>query len=299
MPTLSMNEVTTYRWSLEEDVRRYVAAGYEGHRRVAAEARRLRRGAGVDLIAESGLRVTNLVWAGGFTGSDGRTLDESVQDADARDAAGRGAGRRVPGRVSRRAEQPHRQPCRAAAAHGDRAAARLRGRRRGGAGHRADAPGVRRPSGRFSPSWKRRWRSSSEFNSPFLKLVFDSYHFGHDRAVLANLPELVPHIGVVHLGDRVEPHSVDQDRRPLGEGKLQSGRAGARAAGGGLRRRFRRGADRPQHRAGRLRVAAAVVAGILRARAGAGVRRELSASSCRSDQPAHDGDVASHWLADC
>jgi sugar phosphate isomerase/epimerase len=59
------------------------------------------------------------------------------------------------------------------------------------------------------------------FKSPFLKLVFDSYHFGHDASVLANLSEIVPHIGVVHLGDRVEPHSVDQDRRPLGEGHLQ------------------------------------------------------------------------------
>jgi sugar phosphate isomerase/epimerase len=53
-----------------------------------------------------------------------------------------------------------------------------------------------------------------------LKLVFDSYHFGHDGSVLANLQELVPHIALVHLGDRVEPHSLDQDRRPLGEGNL-------------------------------------------------------------------------------
>ena len=30
MPTLSMNEVTTYRWSLEDDLRQYAQAGYEG-----------------------------------------------------------------------------------------------------------------------------------------------------------------------------------------------------------------------------------------------------------------------------
>ena len=143
MPTLSMNEVTTFRWSLEEDVRHYVAAGYEGigvwRRKLADHGEEQ----GVDLIAESGLRVTNLVWAGGFTGSDGRTLDESVQDARARAAAGRGAGRGLPRGVSRRAEQSHLQPCRAAAADGDRAAAGLRRRRRGGDRDRADAPGVR------------------------------------------------------------------------------------------------------------------------------------------------------------
>ena len=36
---------------------------------------------GVELLAESGLEVSNLLWAGGFTGSDGRTLRESVNDA--------------------------------------------------------------------------------------------------------------------------------------------------------------------------------------------------------------------------
>jgi sugar phosphate isomerase/epimerase len=56
-----------------------------------------------------------------------------------------------------------------------------------------------------------------------LKLVFDTYHFGHDAAVLANLPEIAPHVGVVHLGDRVEPHAAEQDRRRLGEGRLQLG----------------------------------------------------------------------------
>jgi sugar phosphate isomerase/epimerase len=61
------------------------------------------------------------------------------------------------------------------------------------------------------------------FKSPFLKLVFDAYHFGHDRAALANLAEIVPYIGVVHLGDRSEPHGVDQHRRPLGEGMLHLG----------------------------------------------------------------------------
>ena len=59
------------------------------------------------------------------------------------------------------------------------------------------------------------------YRTPFLKLVFDTYHFGHDQAVLANLPELVPHIGVVHLADRAEAHTLEVDRRRLGEGRLQ------------------------------------------------------------------------------
>ena len=35
---------------------------------------------GIELLADSGLQVSNLLWAGGFTGSDGRGYDDSVAD---------------------------------------------------------------------------------------------------------------------------------------------------------------------------------------------------------------------------
>jgi sugar phosphate isomerase/epimerase len=220
MPTLSMNEVTTFRWSLDEDVRRYVAAGYEGIGVWRQKLADYGEEAGVDLIAESGLRVTNLVWAGGFTGSDGRSLDECVQDAShaIRLAGALGAGALVvyPGgrnnHIVRHAERLLRTAIEellddAADAEVALAIEPM---------HAACAA-----EWTFLTELETTVAFLEEFNSPFLKLVFDSYHFGHDRAVLANLPELVPYIGVVHLGDRVEPHSVDQDRRPLGEGTLR------------------------------------------------------------------------------
>ena len=37
---------------------------------------------GIELLADSGLKVSNLLWAGGFTGSDGRSLRESIDDAE-------------------------------------------------------------------------------------------------------------------------------------------------------------------------------------------------------------------------
>jgi len=36
---------------------------------------------GIELLADSGLSVSNLLWAGGFTGSDGHTYRESLNDA--------------------------------------------------------------------------------------------------------------------------------------------------------------------------------------------------------------------------
>ena len=219
MPTLSMNEVTTYRWSLEEDVRRYVEAGYEGIGVWRQKLADYGEEEGVDLIAGSGLTVTNLTWAGGFTGSDGRTPQESVQDAThaIRLAGALGAGCLVVypgGRNNHIYRQAERLLCSAIDELLDFA---------------ADVE-VTLAIEPMHPGCGGNWTFLSDlestvavlekYNSPFLKLVFDTYHFGHDQAVLANLAELVPHIGIVHLGDRVESHSVDQDRRPLGEGKL-------------------------------------------------------------------------------
>lgn len=219
MPTLSMNEVTTYRWSLEDDLRQYVQAGYEGIGVWRQKLSDYGEEAAVDLIAESGLRVTNLLWAGGFTGSCGRTPDESVQDAihAIRLAGAIGAGCLViyPGgrnnHIYRQAERL------------------LRGALDQLLDYAADvevALAIEPMHAACASDWTFLTDIEStvalveSYRTPFLKLVFDTYHFGHDRAVLANLPELVPHIGVVHLADRSEAHSVDQDRRRLGEGRL-------------------------------------------------------------------------------
>jgi sugar phosphate isomerase/epimerase len=220
MPTLSMNEVTTFRWSLEEDVRRYVAAGYEGigvwRQKVADHGEEH----AVDLIAESGLRVTNLLWAGGFTGSDGRTLDEGVQDAIAalRLAGALGAGCLV---VYPGGRNNH------IVSHAERllrlAVERL-------LDFAADVE-VTLAIEPMHPACAGDWTFLTElesavafveqYRSPFLKLVLDAYHFGDDRWLRAHLAELVPHIGVVHLGDRVDPPSIEQAGRPLGEGRLE------------------------------------------------------------------------------
>ena len=81
MPRLSMNEMTTYRWSFEQDVQQYCAAGIPAigvWRRKLSDFGEQR---GIELLKESGLAVSNLLWAGGFTGSEGHTFRESVDDA--------------------------------------------------------------------------------------------------------------------------------------------------------------------------------------------------------------------------
>jgi len=222
MPTLSMNEVTTYRWPLEEDVRRYVAAGYEGIGVWRPKLSDYGEESAVDLIAESGLRVTNLLWAGGFTGSDGRTPEESVQDAEQaiRLAGALGAGCLVvyPGGRNNHIYSHAERLLRLALDRLMDYAADFEVTLAIEPMHKACAA-----DWTFLTDLEPAMALVEKYRSPFLKLVLDTYHFGHDEAMLANLSELVPHIGIVHLGDRVEPHGEDQDRRPLGEGRLQLG----------------------------------------------------------------------------
>src|SRR3954453_5928640 len=81
MSLLSMNELTTYRWSLGQDLENYREAGYSGigvwRNKVSDED----EADGMEQLTASGLSVTNVSWAGGFTGSDGRSLADSIEDA--------------------------------------------------------------------------------------------------------------------------------------------------------------------------------------------------------------------------
>jgi sugar phosphate isomerase/epimerase len=212
-----MSEVTTFRWSFEEDVRRYCEAGYDAIGVWRQKLSDFGEEDGVDLLAESGLSVTNLLWAGGFTGSDGRSLDDAIDDAAhaIRLAGAMNAGCLVVytgGRNNhtfRHAERLFRT-----------AIDQLLGF--------AEAADVTLAIEPMHPACAVDWTFLTDlestmalvesFASEHLKMVFDAYHFGHDRAVLANLKEIVPFTALVQLGDRSSAHNIDHDRCPLGQG---------------------------------------------------------------------------------
>lgn len=81
MALLSMNETTTLRWSFEEDVLAYSAAGIEAIGVWRQKLSDFGEAKGIELLEETGMSVSNLLWAGGFTGNDGRTYRDSVEDA--------------------------------------------------------------------------------------------------------------------------------------------------------------------------------------------------------------------------
>ena len=219
MALLSMNEITTFRWTLEEDLEHYHRAGY---RSIGVWRQKLEdcgEEHGLDLLSRSGLRVSNLTWAGGFTGSDGRTLEESIDDAAAaiRLAAAASAGCLVLYAGGRNN-------------HTFRHAGRLLRtalRELLPLAETVDMPLAIEP---MHPACAADWTFLTdlksvmslidEFKSPFVRLAYDTFHFplGPRRRQL--LKQIAPYLGIVYLGDRRTPPTIDHERCPLGQGRL-------------------------------------------------------------------------------
>src|SRR5690349_24045079 len=81
MVRLAVSELTTFRWSFEEDVAQYLAAGIRAIGVWRQKLADLGEGKGAQLLSESGIHVSSLQWAGGFTGCDGHSFEESLADA--------------------------------------------------------------------------------------------------------------------------------------------------------------------------------------------------------------------------
>ena len=218
MPRLSMNELTTFRWSFDEDLHHYRRAGYEAiglWRRKLSDFGEERS---VELLAESGLAVSNLMWAGGFTGNDGRSLKESVEDAKLaiRTAAVFQAGCLVLYSGGRNN-------------HTQRHSQRLLRNALDELLPMAEDYQVTLALEPMHPACAAEWTILTgleetldllaDYGSHYLKLVYDTYHFPLRGPDLQLLADMAPSIGVVHLGDSCLPHNIDQQRCLLGDGK--------------------------------------------------------------------------------
>jgi sugar phosphate isomerase/epimerase len=82
MARLSINELTTYRWPFEDDVANYIASGIRAMGVWRPKLADFREERGIELLAESGMAVSNLLSAGGFTGSEGLSFRESIEDTE-------------------------------------------------------------------------------------------------------------------------------------------------------------------------------------------------------------------------
>jgi sugar phosphate isomerase/epimerase len=222
MAGLSINEMTTYRWSFEEDVTRYKAAGIEAIGVWRQKLADYGEEKGIELVKHSGLAVSNLLWAGGFTGSDGHSYQESL--ADAREAIELGAALDADclvvysGGRNGHTQNHARRLFAGALAELLPLAERMKVSLAIEPMHAGCAD-----EWTFLTSLDEAMGLIDATGSPRLKLAFDTYHLGHDPRVVEQIARVAPHVGVVHLGDGRQPPDREQNRCPLGEGNLPLG----------------------------------------------------------------------------
>jgi len=219
MPRLSINELTTYRWSLAEDVTGCVEFGVPAlgvwRQKLSDFGEQQAR----ELLESSRIEVSNLMWAGGFTGSEGRSFGESIEDGleAVRLAALLRAGCLV---VYSGARNNHTH------SHSRRLMISALKQLSGLAEDLEVTLAVEPVHANCADEWTflndidDALQLLSQVDHPRVRLAIDTYHCGHDDRVLDDLAAAAPHVAIVHLGDgRCQP-GCEQNRCRLGEGNL-------------------------------------------------------------------------------
>jgi sugar phosphate isomerase/epimerase len=220
MALLSVNEVTTFRWSFEEDVERYAAAGVAAIGVWRQKVSDCGEEKAIELLKAKGLKVSTLLWAGGFTGSDGRTFRDSLDDGleAVRQAAFLGAASLVvysggrAGHTHNHARRLFRDALRevAAAAREANVVLAVEPMHSGCA---ADWT--------FLTTVDDTLALLDQAEDPaHVKLVFDTYHMGFHPRIAARISDFADRIALVQLGDGKDAPDGEQNRCRLGEGNV-------------------------------------------------------------------------------
>ena len=265
MTELSMSETTTFRWSFEEDVERYAGGGNSRHRHLAAKTLRLRPGEGArSARPAAGLKVSHLFWAGGFTGSDGRSYRESIEDA--------AEAVRTAAALDCRTLVLYSGP---RAGHTYNHARRLVQAALDELAPLAAELEVTLAIEPMHPGCAAEWTFLTSLDmtldlletvaSPQVKMVLDTYHLGLQGGLPGRIAEIVPQIAIVQLGDARRPPNGEQNRCRLGRGHRAAGRDHRRAESRRLRRLLRRRIARRRGRGRRLPLVAGTREGGVRA----------------------------------
>jgi sugar phosphate isomerase/epimerase len=219
MARLSMSELTTYRWSFEEDVVRFREAGYSAIGVWRQKLAEFGEEKGIELLHESGLKVSNLLWCGGFTGSDGRSFRDAVDDAhEAIDLAGQMKADTIVVYTGARGGHTHNHARRLLRD----ALKELAPQARENGVVPAIEPMHPATAGdcTFLTCLDEALELISAVGDPTLRLCFDTYHLGFTPDWERQLERAAPHVAIVHVGDGRAPADGEQLRTPLGDGSV-------------------------------------------------------------------------------
>tara|TARA_B100000530_G_scaffold2212_2_gene1881 strand:+ start:5327 stop:6142 length:816 start_codon:yes stop_codon:yes gene_type:complete len=214
---LSINELTTYRWTFDQDVRAYRKHGVQCMSVWQDKVSDYGEEKGAELLAETDMDVATLMWAGGFTGDDGRSFQEAVEDAErsielaallqaksltvysgARGGHTRNHARRL-------FMMAIEQLLPTARTHGIELAVEVM--------HPNAAGGWT-----FLTELEMVLDLVQRLRDPMLKMAIDLYHWGQEPHMYPLISDLVQHLSVVHIGDTYQPPTDEHERCLLGNG---------------------------------------------------------------------------------
>ena len=219
MRQISVSQFTTYHWTFKEDLLRYQTLGYDsigiwrrkiddfGHRNA------------IDMLYDSSLTVSSLNWAGGFTGSDGRSYIDAIDDAvDAISLASKLNAETLivhPGarnnhtntHAFRLLESALAQLTPIAEDYGVKLSIEL-------------IPGFVESPWTFVHSFSQIDQLLNSFASEQLGLVLDLYHAGLNQPTLDRLEQFADRINLVQLSDRIDSAIVEENRLLPGQGSV-------------------------------------------------------------------------------
>jgi len=219
MSRLSLNQMTTPRWCLEEDLENYADAGLTA---IGLNWQKLNDdalAADADRVRLSGLRASSLGWCGGFTGAGGHSFPDAMCDARRKLRIARrvraGALVVIPGvqfthirsHAMRLAMQAVKELCDAAADSSVRIA-------------------LQPMAPLFGKNWSflNRLEETLDIldrvNCPSAQFCFGTYHLWREPGLLELLPQIVHRIAIVQLSDWREPPRSENDRVLPGDGVI-------------------------------------------------------------------------------
>jgi sugar phosphate isomerase/epimerase len=212
MARLAINELTTFRWSFEEDVEHYAAAGIAAVGVWRQKLADYGEEKGAHLLADSGLIASSLQWAGGFTGSCGPSHKENLDDAREaiRLAAALKAGCLI---IHSGARGIHTFN------HARRLFREALDKLLPVAEDWGVTLAVEPMRGDCGGDWTflncldETTQLVAAYDSKYLRIALDTYHWGHEPTLIDRLPQLAPRLALVQLGDAREPPTMGEPHR--------------------------------------------------------------------------------------
>lgn len=216
---VSISQMTTARWNFADDLACFISHGYDAMAAWRPKVSDVGVPTAAALVASAGVRVSSVHWAGGFTGGDGRSFEECLDDAcDAIDMAdGLAAGVVVlhsgcrGGHTRSHATRLLVQALEALAPRAARAGVVLAIKPM----HASAAAGC---------SFLNRLPEAVElverFDDSVVRLVVDLWQWADDPHLRALIPRLAAVTAITQVADRVGSPAAGGDRLPPGQGSL-------------------------------------------------------------------------------